>query len=155
MYLYRLNMTNVNLTGSDPSINWYLFRTLSSLSGQNTFFGHSVDIWGNTLIVGAKGYEPLVYKSGAVQKVNNTGWAFIYDFNATENEWTMSQKLTSPVGQNSYFGQSVAIKDNSIIVGADGFRECLRNFFALVFADSVISQPSATSLALRSRTSAT
>jgi hypothetical protein len=71
--------------------------------------------------VGAKGFEPLVFGSNSTQTANNSGWAYIYDYNRNLSEWSLSQRLISPVGQNSYFGNAVAIDKDSLIVGADGY----------------------------------
>eukprot|EP01034_Spumella_vulgaris_P026405 gene26405-32983_t len=113
-YVYKLNRT-------DPTHPWKHTDTLESVYGYSSYFGHSVDISGDTLVVGARGYEALVFNPRGNQTDNNPGWAHIYDFNHTSNAWSLSQTLVSPAGQNSYFGESVAIHDDVMIVGADGF----------------------------------
>ena len=82
-----------------------------------------MDIYEDTIVVGARGYEAFVFNPRGNQTANNSGWAYIYDFNRSSSEWSLSQRLVSPAGQNSYFGESVAIYKDTLIVGADGFRE--------------------------------
>eukprot|EP01034_Spumella_vulgaris_P028514 gene28514-35384_t len=114
VFIYKLNYT-------DPAHHWYLTDTLSSVDGYSTYFGHAVDISENTIVVGAKGYEPVVFQARANETANNTGWAYIYDFNQTSSQWSLSQRLVSPVGDKSNFGASVAVHKGALIVGADGF----------------------------------
>jgi hypothetical protein len=57
VFIYKLNATT-------PLHNsWYLNGTLKSVDGFSSYFGHTVDISEGTIVVGAKGYEPLVYNS--------------------------------------------------------------------------------------------
>lgn len=55
--------------------------------------------------------------------VNNTGWVYVYDLNTTSGEWALSQSIQSPLGTNSYFGSSVRVLGNELIVGASGYRK--------------------------------
>ena len=74
------------------------------------FFGCSVDIHGDTAIIGAYGTDDLGNKSGA---------AYIFTFNGTQ--WIQTSRLTSPDGaKEDRFGHSVSISDNYLVVGAIG-----------------------------------
>lgn len=74
-------------------------------------FGTDVAISGNTVVIGAA-FDDLGEDStqGAV-----------YVFVKSANGWTQQQKLTANDGQTSIeFGSSVAIEENTIVVGAPG-----------------------------------
>lgn len=62
--------------------------------------------------------------------MNNPGWAYIYQLSADGSHYELEQELESPVGNNSYFGASVGIREDKVIVGADGYRKS-RFFSAL------------------------
>ena len=47
----------------------------------------------------------------------------MYYLNENKTEYVLDAEIDSPVGNNSYFGVSVGIYENSVIVGADGFRK--------------------------------
>ena len=47
---------------------WSLNYTLESVTGQNSYFGHSVDIYNDTIIVGARGFQPLTFHSQGMRK---------------------------------------------------------------------------------------
>ena len=47
---------------------WSLNYTLESVTGQNSYFGHSVDIFNDTIVVGAKGFQALQYHSQGMRK---------------------------------------------------------------------------------------
>ncbi|MHC4698192.1 MAG: FG-GAP repeat protein, partial [Planctomycetota bacterium] len=98
------------------------------LTGSNTAegdqFGTSVAIHKNTVVVGAKdahgGFMDLIDRAGAVYVFHRT------DPNATpsdlsDNVWEEEQRLVNEgdvtAGATDDFGQSVAIKGNTIIVG--------------------------------------
>jgi hypothetical protein len=42
--------------------------------------------------------------------------------NTNQTAFNLSQSIQSPVGSNSYFGASVSIHDDELIVGANGFK---------------------------------
>ena len=68
-------------------------------------FGQSVAISGNTVVVGASGANS--YQGAA------------YVFTASGAAWTQTAKLTASDGAaDAYFGQSVAISDGTVVVGA-------------------------------------
>ena len=75
------------------------------------YFGSSVAIEANTIVVGANGAN-----SGGK---NNNG--AVYVFTKSGGTWSQSQKLTANDKDNDdHFGSSVAIDANTIVVGADG-----------------------------------
>ena len=73
----------------------------------NDYFGWSVAIDGDTVVVGAYGDE------------NNTGAAYIYTRN-NNDEWTEQKLKPSDAQQYDYFGGSVAIDGDTLVVGAIG-----------------------------------
>jgi hypothetical protein len=76
-------------------------------------FGASVAIDGNRLIVGSPGDAP----AGA----SNYGAAYIFERSGPDGVWIQTQKLLAgDPGANRYFGASVAIRGNAVLVGAPG-----------------------------------
>ena len=77
----------------------------------NDLFGWSVDISGDTIVVGAKDKS-----SGSTTNVGA-----VYVFTRSGTSWSQQAKLTpSSVSQMQLFGQSVAISGDTIVVGAEG-----------------------------------
>ena len=75
---------------------------------QEDFFGMSVGISGNTVLVGAYGDDDNGSRSGAA-----------YIFQCIQEQWTEVKKISSSDGDsNDYFGFSVAISDNNAVIGA-------------------------------------
>ena len=71
-------------------------------------FGFSVSISGDTLVVGSKWDD---------DKGNQSGSAYIYQRSGVS--WTLLQKITANDGfENDYFGKSVSISGDSIVVGS-------------------------------------
>ncbi len=87
--------------------NWTEEEKLTPTNGSSyDFFGCSVSVYGDDVIVGAPGD-------------NNKGAAYIFHFNG--NNWTQTTKLTASNGATyDYYGSSVALSDNYAIVGASG-----------------------------------
>jgi hypothetical protein len=54
---------------------------------------------------------------------NNSGWFYTYVYDEISNRFLFEGEVTSPVGNNSYFGSSVSIIGDSIGVGASGYRK--------------------------------
>ena len=89
------------------SMNWMQVQKLSAGAGDAAMdnFGLSVSVNGNTIVIGAP------WDEGA------TGAAYVFALNNTLWE----QKVKFPlegVAVNSYFGQSVAVSGDTIVVGA-------------------------------------
>jgi hypothetical protein len=73
-------------------------------------FGNAVAIQGNTAVIGAQGDSPLGFGTGAA-----------YVFQKTSSGWQLQQKLTaSDSADHKFFGASVAIDGDRIVVGAYG-----------------------------------
>ena len=73
----------------------------------NTYFGQSVSIDGNTIVIGAIG--------------NNSYEGAAYVFTGSGTTWTQTAELVaSDEKTQSYFGSSVSISGTTIVVGADG-----------------------------------
>jgi uncharacterized repeat protein (TIGR01451 family) len=72
------------------------------------YFGRSVAIDGDTIVAGAYRADPGGSNAGAA-----------YVFTRTGSTWTEQQKLTaSDKAENDYFGRSVAISGETVVVGA-------------------------------------
>ena len=87
---------------------WTEQQKLLNADGQvNDWFGLSVAISGDTVVVSAEGEDDNGSQSGA---------AFIYVRNGIT--WTEQQKLLASDNQsNSYFGHSVAIGGDTVVIG--------------------------------------
>ena len=73
-------------------------------------FGRAVAVQGNVAVVGAPNDQAAGYGTGAA-----------YVFEKTTSGWQLQQKLTAPDGSSySFFGTSVAIDGDRIVVGAYG-----------------------------------
>jgi hypothetical protein len=84
-------------------------KLLALDGGAYDYFGYSVAINGNTVLIGAYGDDDKGYQSGS---------AFIFRFNGAN--WVEETKLLAPDGAaGDYFGYSVAIEGNTALVGAD------------------------------------
>jgi hypothetical protein len=102
--------------------NLWLQQQIISASGpnartSNSYFGASVAISGDTVVVGSNGQA---YDGNGLTSIANSGAAFV--FNRIGGVWTQQQKLAA-FGingrvTNDNFGTSVAISGDSIIVGA-------------------------------------
>jgi predicted amidohydrolase len=74
------------------------------------FFGTSVSISGDTIVVGSRGDD---------DKGSNSGSAYVFVRNGST--WTQQAKLLASDGAASdFFGRSVSISGDTIIVGAEG-----------------------------------
>jgi len=87
-------------------------KLLPSDKKTNTYFGHSVAISGDTVVIGKYLDSAIAYHAGA---------AYVFVRNPITGVWTEQQKLeasdalTSNSGQ---FGSSVAISNDTVIIGA-------------------------------------
>ncbi len=89
--------------------NWNLQSKLLPTSGDAaSFFGRSVYILGDTLIVGAPNDNEKAPSAGAAYIFQNIG-----------NTWTMIQKIVAQDGrEGAAFGESVCLHRNTVVVGA-------------------------------------
>jgi len=105
-YIYHRTGTNTWNTG---------FRIDAFDAQTDDWFGASVSIYGDYAIVGAYAEE-----GGPGDPESFAGAAYIFNRTGT-NEWVPGQKIYAPDAQASdYFGISVAIDGEYIIVGASG-----------------------------------
>ena len=76
------------------------------------WFGYSVAVSGNVVVIGAYMYD------SNQQPDWNDGAAYVFEKNQS-NDWVQVARLTHPdMERNGYFGSSVSISGNTIIVGA-------------------------------------
>jgi hypothetical protein len=89
--------------------SWVEEQTLVASDGANgDFFGRSVGVDGNVVVVGADGDNDLGTDSGS---------AYVFRFNGTS--WQQEQKLlASNGGAGDQFGWAVDVEDDVIVVGA-------------------------------------
>ena len=131
-YIYRRNLI---------SEEWYLQQEWTDFP-DNSFYGHSVVVDGNTVVVGAYG-ENAVYVYSFMNGIwelrerievdeqafgfsvdisdNNiivSGWMNdkVYLFTEEDGNWQQEAVLSGIPG--SYFGRSLSIKGNTVVVGA-------------------------------------
>ena len=85
-------------------------KLLASDGGANDDFGYSVCLTGSRALVGARLDDHVDV---------NTGSAYVFELNG--GVWSETQKLqASDAAASDYFGNSVSIFGNKVIVGADG-----------------------------------
>lgn len=98
--------------------NWgQAAKVVGTERAASDFFGRSVSISGNTLLIGALNEDEDV--DGLNTEVN-AGAAYIYSRNqGGVNSWGNIRKITaSDRGTNDFFGLSVATDGNNLVVGA-------------------------------------
>ncbi len=84
-------------------------KLLASDAKEGHYFGNSVTIDGDVMVVGASLDDHAGERSGSA-------YVFRYD----GSQWIEEQKLTaSDAGDNKYFGRSVATNTDMILIGAD------------------------------------
>lgn len=78
----------------------------------NSYFGHSVAISGDTVVIGKYLDSTIAYQAGS---------AYVFVRNPTTGVWTEQQKLVASdalTSSSSQFGYSVAISKDTIVIGA-------------------------------------
>ena len=98
--------------------NWgQVKKIVASDRAGNDFFGYSVSINGNIVVVGA--YQEDEDASGA-NTLGNAGSAYIFykDQGGTDNWGQVKKIVASDRATNDYFGYSVSINGNIVVVGA-------------------------------------
>jgi len=106
-------------------------KLLASDGATEDFFGISVSISGNTIVVGAKFDD---------DNGSDSGSAYVFDRNmGGPDTWGQIAKLVAPDGAaNDLFGSSVAISGDTVAVGAsDDFDQGARSGSAYVFGRDV------------------
>ncbi len=90
----------------DATTGEQLHKLTAEDAAQSDYFGHSVSVSGDTIVVGAHLDDDTVHDSGSA-----------YVFNATTGEQLL--KLTAgDAGYQDQFGWSVSVSGNTIVVGA-------------------------------------
>ncbi|MEX1025302.1 MAG: hypothetical protein WD226_09515 [Planctomycetota bacterium] len=83
-------------------------KLVAADGGPNDFFGQSVGVSGDSIVVGA--YQ-------ADEGASNAGAAYVFEF--TAGSWNQAQKLTASIPDVSgFFGSAVAIEGDTLAVGA-------------------------------------
>lgn len=82
-------------------------KLLASDGAASDRFGDAIDLDGNVAVVGAP------YKNEGA--LTQAGAAYVYTWDGT---WTQRSKLSTDLGSLGYFGDSVAIDGDTIVVGA-------------------------------------
>ncbi|WP_282049921.1 immunoglobulin-like domain-containing protein [Maribacter aquivivus] len=111
------NGSNGNNSGAayifEKGTNGYFSETQKIVPSDASFsdrFGSSVAISTNTIIVGTPGNN---------DDGDGSGSAYIFEKN-TDGNWEEQEKLTaSDAASNNWFGQSVSISGNRVVVGSD------------------------------------
>ncbi len=105
-YVYTRN----NETADD----WGEVTKLTASDGEaSDYFGYSVSISGDTIVVGAYGDDD----GGDYQ---GSAYVFVRN-NQTADDWGQAAKLNASDGEeDDYFGRSVSISGDTIVVGSDG-----------------------------------
>src|SRR5205823_6239789 len=84
-----------------------LIATLNNPTpGNGCYFGYSVAVSGNTVVVGAHGDDTGAYDAGSA-----------YVFNATTGA-LVATLINPTLATGDYFGSSVAVSSNIVVVGA-------------------------------------
>ena len=79
-------------------------------------FGISVAVDGETIVIGASGYDG---KDADGNTLTNSGAAYVFTRDQGTGEWTQKAKLTPSDGEAlDFFGHSVAVSGNTVLVGA-------------------------------------
>ena len=94
---------------SNDSGTWTQTAKLTASDGANSdYFGYSVSIDGNTMVIGAYRDDDNGSSSGSA-----------YVFSNDSGTWTQTAKLTASDGASfDYFGYSVSIDGNTMVIGA-------------------------------------
>lgn len=108
-YVFRRDQGGLN--------NWGMVKKITPANrADNDYFGVSVDISGDHIIVGASGDDEDANEQNFI---NDAGAAYIFskDLDGTDN-WGVAKKLTSNTrGFNGSYGESVAISNDIAVVG--------------------------------------
>lgn len=109
VYVYRKTTDSTELT------SWTEDTILYPEDGsQNAFFGHSVFVEKNAIIIGSPGDGSIASHSGS---------AYVYQLtsltNSNMNQWTLEYMIQSPKGNTDGFGVAVAISGSIGLIGAE------------------------------------
>ncbi len=125
---YQLEYQGVNNTVEKPGAA-YIFTKVDGVWSQaakltasdgavKDRFGYSVAVGGDTVVVGARGHNG---KTGAAYVFTKVGGVWGNSLDGSETHRTETAKLTATGGATfDYFGHSVAVNRDTIVVGARG-----------------------------------
>ncbi len=100
-------------------------------------FGESVGIAGDTVVVGAFGKTSTATEINGNQSIIKAGAAYVFTRN--NSTWSQQASLTASITGENYFGESVAIANNTVVVGSPG-----KNIREVVADDTIkLNNPSA------------
>ena len=92
-------------------------KLLASDGAFGDFFGRSVAVLGDVVVIGADGHDDACRDD----PVCNSGAAYVFRFNPETSQWVEEQKLlASDAAWQDSFGESVAISDEAALIGANG-----------------------------------
>ncbi|MCX6592519.1 MAG: hypothetical protein NTZ56_13435 [Acidobacteria bacterium] len=103
--------------------NWTQQAYLKASNAETgDYFGYSVSISGDTIVVGAppeNGGATTINGNGADNTVSGAGAAYVFVRSGTT--WTQQAYLKAPVnGSGYYFGYSVSVSGDTVVVGIPG-----------------------------------
>jgi hypothetical protein len=88
---------------------WVLSKTLTpDGAGAGTGFGTAVSVYEYNVAIGAPGAVPS----------SGTGRGLVYMYTGVGENWAISQELAEPLGSDSNFGTSLALRDRRLVVSA-------------------------------------
>ncbi len=101
--------------GSDGK--WEVIQEIfASDKAKNAQFGQSLSISENNILVGA--WKEKEDENGK-NSIDNAGAAYLFTKNFFLNRWSQAQKIVSPErSKDDYFGESVSISGNTMLIGA-------------------------------------
>ena len=104
---------SVYIFEKDVSGNWnHLSRITNPTPNEYDYFGHSVSIYDDSIVVGAINSEDNYLQT------NDAGHVYVYRNNSS-NLWVLESTLIPDNSENNdYFGSCVNVYENVIIVGA-------------------------------------
>ncbi|MGJ8662965.1 MAG: FG-GAP repeat protein, partial [Marinicella sp.] len=111
----------------DDGNSWVQTQKLTASDGAiQDNFGWSVDIFGFTAVIGATRTSDGMIQDGS---------AYVFKLNQNNNEWEEIQKLKASDPQdNMYFGETIEVNDNHLLVGSrdgsNGFNSGAAYYFA-------------------------
>ena len=106
-----------------PTANAWGYVTHLTAPVGSSKLGHSVALHGNTLVSGAR-FSSTPDPNNPGEFLSSTGRAFVYE-NSSRSPDTWSEVAVLEAGADTaaynYFGKSVAIRGDAVLVGANGF----------------------------------
>jgi drug/metabolite transporter superfamily protein YnfA len=91
----------------------------ASNAGEKGYFGYSVELDGDTLVVAAQGEDSTV--PGAVDNTDAEDSGAVYVFTHSDGNWTQQAFLKASNAETyDHFGSSVALDGDTLVVGAQG-----------------------------------